>query len=334
MKSLNDNYTTTGGSSHETFSDLMFCALIVLVLFIMALAIEVSTRVKAELGKPVKPIPEVKAVELSTMTKEEVAELSKKLQVQQKQVSQLREKLKNSTAKIDVQKAKVNNQLAAMSGDQRFTGAREQAALNMAYDYSEHVFHFISARESAHSEKQSSGETSAEFSLRQTEELVAIALKARKQRGYSMQEAMAIYQAFSTYKEVEPSLNSYRVIDSVVGIHYISTLSGYIAGDKDLTNGARELIVSKLLAVYAVKGHKSDEMYPKVTLKVDLSKRKISINGVVLSAQDAKEILLSLDGRGAMIDLEGLTGKPPKWLTEGVLIPAGYISKTPKLPGQ
>ena len=334
MKSLNDNYTTTGGSSHETFSDLMFCALIVLVLFIMALAIEVSTRVKAELGKPVKPIPEVKAVELSTMTKEEVAELSKKLQVQQKQVSQLREKLKNSTAKIDVQKAKVSNQLAAMSGDQRFTGAREPASLTMAYDYSERKFHFISARESAHAQKRNSGETSLAYGVRKTREYVAIALKTRKQRGYSMEEAMAIYQAFSTYKEVEPSLNSYRVMDSVVGISYTSSLSGYIAGDKDLANGVEDLIVSKLLAVYAVKGHKSDEMYPKVTLKVDLSKRKVSINGVVLSAQDAKEILLSLDGRGAMIDLEGLAGKPPEWLTEGVLIPAGYISKTPKLPGQ
>ena len=331
MKSLNDNYASSRGNSHETFSDLMFCALIVLVLFIMALAIEVSTRVKAELGEPVKPVP---VVELSTMTKEEVAELSEKLQRQQREADQLRDKLKASEAKIETQQDKVSNQLAAMSGEQRFTGAREQTSLSMAYNYREEEFHFVSAREIGHASLQTSGETQSEFVLRAKTEVAAIARKARKQRGYSMWEAKAIYKAFSTYKEVEPSLNSYRIIDSDVGINHSPLLSGYIAGDLDLSDSLKTYIEEQLVVVFKNKGEKSDKMYPLVALEVDLEKKKIVINGVSLSPRDTKEILLSLTGRGAMIDLEGLSGKPPKWLTEDVLIPAGYISKTPKIPSQ
>ena len=49
MKSLSDQYTSTHGESSDTFADLMFCALVVLVLFVLALAIEISQRVRAEL---------------------------------------------------------------------------------------------------------------------------------------------------------------------------------------------------------------------------------------------------------------------------------------------
>lgn len=332
MKSLNDNYASGASSSHETFSDLMFCALIVLVLFIMALAIEVSTRVKASITNKVVEVDKVEEVDLVTMTKEEVAELSEKLQKQKVEMDEMRQQLKKSAGQMATQRAKVSNQMAAMQGEQRFTGAREQASLSMAYDYSKRTFHFLSGRETNHANKQKTGESSSQYRLRQTEEQVAIALKSRKQRGYSMAEASAIYQAFSTYKEVVPSLHSYDIIDSVVGINYAPSLSGYIAGDTELSGRKESLVVDKLLEVYKVKGEKSDEMYPRIVLEVDEEKRKISINGVELSPRDTKEILLSITGRGAMIDLEGLSGKPPRWLTEDVLIPAGYISKTPKLP--
>ena len=332
MKSLNEHYSSNHGSSQETFSDLMFCALIVLVLFIMALTIEVSNRVRADRVPEVAKVIEVDQKELSTMTKEEVAELSQKLQRQQHEMTQLREKLKDSAARITSQKNQVSNKLAAFQGEQRFTGAREPASLSMAYDYSKGGFHFISSRESNHATRHNSGETNSQFRLRQTKEFVAIALKTRKQRSYSKSDAIAIYKAFSTYKEVEPSLKSYRIVDSVVGISYVTTLSGYVAGDTDISETMSDLVVKQLLDVYEEPGPKSDRMYPSVTLKVDLENKKIRINGIMLSPQDTKEILLSVSGRGAMVDLEGLEGKPPRWLTEEVLIPAGYISKTPKIP--
>ena len=78
-------------------------------------------------------------------------------------------------------------------------------------------------------------------------------------------------------------------------------------------------------------GPVSDSLYPKFTLNVNLSNRHINLNGIDLSVAEMKAILLSFDGR-AMIHLEGLEGTPPSWLTERLLTPTGYISKTPKMP--
>jgi hypothetical protein len=52
----------------------------------------------------------------------------------------------------------------------------------------------------------------------------------------------------------------------------------------------------------------------------------------VLSPADLRDLLLAVSGRGIILDFEGYTGAPPKWLHDEVLMPAGYISKTPKLP--
>lgn len=331
MKSLNDNYVAGSGSSHETFSDLMFCALIVLVLFIMALAIEVSTRVKASTTETA--IEKVEKVELSTMTKEEVAELSEKLQKQQVEMDDLKEQLAQSAVAIQSERHQVQKKMAALNGEQRFTGAREKATLNMAYDYNEREFHFVSAREMNHADTSLSGESALQSLLRKKEELVDIALKARKQRGFSFKEATAIYQAFSKYKEVEPNFSSYKIIDSTVGISYSTLLSAYIAGDTEV--GVWEkIIVDKLRSIYENKGEDSELMYPRVELSVDVKDKTITINGIKLSPRDTKELLLSIGGRGVMIDLEGLSGSAPEWLTEEVLIPAGYISKTPKVPSE
>ncbi len=333
MKSLNDGYVANHGNSSETFADLMFCALVVLVLFVLALAIEVSERVRAELqAEEPAPVEVVEEVELVEMTKEEVAELSRSLQEQASEINALREKLAESINEISQQEKAIASKVAALAGEQRFTGAREPASLNMAYDYSEDRYLFIPARASNHADRRLSGESNVTYASRKTKELVAIALQARMQRQFTLDEATAIYEAFSQYQEVEPTEDSYRIISSDVGITYHVTLCGYIAGDTDISDAASQLVVAKLLQVYQSKGLSRDEMYPMVTLNVDEQSRTIDINGVELTASDLKEILLSIEGRGAMLDLEGLSGSPPKWLAEGALTPAGYISKIPKAP--
>ena len=332
MKSLNDNYASGASSSHETFSDLMFCALIVLVLFIMALAIEVSTRVKASITNKVVEVDKVEEVDLVTMTKEEVAKLSEKLQKQQKEMDSLKTQLAKNATAIKSERDQVKNKMAALDGEQRFTGAREPAELNIAYDYAKNEFHFVSAREINHAFANLSGESSLERLLRKKKEMVAIALKARKQRGYTKEETDAIYEAFSVYKEVEPSFASYKIIDSTVGVSYSTLLSAYIAGDTEISDTMDQLVINRIVSVYSNKGESSELMYPRVVLKVDEFSKTITINKVKLSLRDTKEILLSLQGRGAIIDIEGISGPAPDWLREKVLIPAGYISKTPKLP--
>jgi hypothetical protein len=309
----------------------MFCALVVLVLFVMALAIEVSERVRAELVQE-EPIAVVETAELSEMTKEEVAELSRQLQEQQNKNVSLQARLERASKKVAEQRKDVESTIAALNGEQRFTGARESASFNMAYDYDSDRLYFVPARECNDANRRRSGESALEYRTRQTRVLVDVALAARKQRGFTLNEAKAIYQGFTKYKEVIAEGTSYRVVDSDMGISYSTLLCGFIAGDENTSELQRLLITKKLLEVYEVKGAASEEMYPQVEIVVDVGSRATVINGIKLGTLDLKEILLSIEGRGAMLDLEGLSGAAPEWLREGALVPSGYISKTPKVP--
>lgn len=335
MKSLRDNYSESHGSASETFADLMFCALVILVLFVMALAVEVSQRVRSDLIPNLPdpdPVEVVNAEQLSTMTKAEVEALSKELELKSQQIAKLKSQLETSVQVVEQERQLVADQKSALNGEQRFTGAREPATLKMAYDYDEEKFHFLSAWETSSAETRRSGESSIEFMVRRKSEMVDIALKARKQRGYSFDEASAIYQAFSKYKQVKPEFESYTIEQAVVGISYGDLQSAYIAGDTEVSAVNELIITRELLRVYETPGFDSDEMYPRLVLRVDLRRKKINVNGVELSPRDLKEILLSVDGRGAMLDLEGLDGPAPEWLREEVLIPAGYVTGIPKLP--
>lgn len=331
MKSLNDQYKSSHGSTHETFADLVFCALIVLVLFVLALAIEVSQRVRAELA-PTEPVEVVKEVELKTLTKEEIATLSEKLQKQEVEMKELQQRLQQRNIQIAEQSKTVKNKLAAMNGEQRYTGARQPAAINLAYDYRKERFYFIPSKEVNHADRRLSGESALEYAGRKTEELVAIALKARKQRGYSVDETKRIFQAFTKYQQVIPVGDSYRVEKSRVNIYYHTTLCGYIAGDTKISDAIKNLIQLKLLDIEQTERPDGESMYPQCTLSVDLASRNLKLNGLVFSLKEMKDVLLSFDGRGTMIDLEGLNGPAPEWLKEKLLNPTGYISKTPKVP--
>ena len=67
---------------------------------------------------------------------------------------------------------------------------------------------------------------------------------------------------------------------------------------------------------------------------INNSNHTIEINSVVLKPQDFLGILMSVSGRGLLLDFEGYTGTVPKWLYDEVLMPAGYFSKMPKLPSK
>ncbi len=89
-------------------------------------------------------------------------------------------------------------------------------------------------------------------------------------------------------------------------------------------------VVDAILKVYTNKGPERDDMYPSCRLQIDELRQQISIGGVSMSARDLRDILLSISGRGLLLDMEGYQGSVPKWLYEGALVPAGYVSKTPK----
>ena len=329
MKSLNDRYQAAGNNVHETFADLIFCALVVLVLFVMTLAIEVSQRVKTNLAE----IPDVPVVsgavptaeQMETLSPEEIEELS--LEVQQQ-----RSELKSMRDKMAQQVKKMQNQAAALAGEQRFTGATEPAKVLVAYDYKRECFLFVRQKEFKHATTRLSAESIFTYNRRSTRELVELALQTRKQRYFNVTEASRLYAAFSGYKQINPTESSYTISDEELGVTYSPSLSAYIAGDTEISDEDADAVDNAVYRYLNAEKGEAKEMYPSVTVRINPRTQRANINGVELTTKDFKDLLLAVGGRGVMLDFVGYEGKAPDWLKREVLEPAGYIGKLPKLP--
>ncbi|WP_145348439.1 hypothetical protein [Rosistilla ulvae] len=332
---MSERYSGSQSNVYETFADLIFCALIVLVLFVLTLAVEVSQRVRAKIPE----VAEVTVVEdIHQLSVDEVAELSEKLQKQRAEMNAQREQMLRQQEQIETLRANASKQadavaskMAALDGEQRFTGATEPASVLLAYEYEREKLVFIRRKEFDHATTRRGGETTVEFLTRQVREMVDLALASRKQRFYTIEEANAIYAAFSEYQQINPSDDSYSISSERIGVIYASKLSGYIAGDKTLSDSAVAVIERVINSNFDQTSGESDAMYPAATVIV--GDQQLMLNGVALTAKDFKDILLAFGGRGVMLDFEGYTGKAPDWLVKQVLEPTGYIGKTPKLPG-
>jgi len=339
MKSLNETYASSHGNTHETFADLVFCALVVLVLFVVTLAVEVSQRVRASLiSTEVVPVVEV-VEQIETLTPEEVKELSERLQKQQSEMEAQRRRMANQEQQLQTLRSQVSSQenalvmkLAALAGEQRFTGATEPATLQMAYEYKKDRFIFVRRKEFNNAMTKKSGESDLAFIVRRKSELVDLALLCRTQRYFTVEETKRLYAGFSLYQQINPTENSYAISNEQIGITYGTSFSGYIAGDANLPSYAETEIENAINGIFEYIGSESDGMYPSVLVHVNGNDQSVVINGVTLSAKDFKDVLLAIGGRGVMLDFTGYTGKAPDWLVENVLTPTGYIGKTPKVP--
>ncbi len=338
MKSFSDRYSDSHHSTHETFADLVFCVLIVLVLFVMMLALEVSQRVRAELASKVD-IQIEKVEDIKLLSPDEVAELSERLQkqqselkTQQQQMLQQQERIQELQRHAASQASTVQNKIAALNGERRFTGATEQAGLLVAYEYYKDRFIFIRQKEFSHATTRNTGESDYAYALRQTTELVALALLSRQQRYFTADEASRLYTAFTEYKQINPTEQSYTISTERIAVTYSTGLSGYIAGDKDVSASAVREVESAVAANFESTGGESEAMYPAAKALVLVNQKRVIINEVSLSPKDFKDLLLAFGGRGVMLDFEGYDGPAPDWLVEEVLTPTGYIGKTPKLP--
>lgn len=337
MKSLSDHYTSSQSNTHETFADLIFCAFVVLLLFVLTLSIEVSQRVRSKVIAEVKPVETVENIEY--MTPEQVSKLSERLQKQQAEMAAQRARMIEQQAAIEdlqsrirSQSASVQNKLAAMSGEQRFTGATEPASVLVAYEYDQDKFIFVRRKEFNHATTRVTGESDVGYALRSLQESVAIALKSRQQRYYSADEANRIYSAFSQYWQINPTDEQYTVATEKLGVTYAVRLSAFIAGDEDVSDVAQAEIEEAIANNLNDPGIESDAMYPSTTIEVLPNLQRVSINGVVLTSKDFKDVLLAFGGRGVMLDFIGYDGPAPEWLVEEVLTPTGYVGKTPKVP--
>jgi len=339
MKALSNNYVSSNSTTYETFGDLVFCALVVLTLFVVTLAVEVSQRVRSHLVMPdVVSAVEV-AGQVETLSPEEVKILSERLQKQRfemgsqhRRLAAQEQTLKDLHSRVFSQEKVLKEKIAALAGEQRFTGATEPARLQLAYNYKAGRFVFVRRKEFVNATTRNTGESDLAYSLRQKTELARLAVLSRTQRHFTHEEANAIYSGFSLYKEISPTDRSYSVASARLGINYSAGLSGHIAGDAELPRNAVDMIESVMNLNFNETGADSDAMYPSVLVQVRSNDQTVIINNVVLSAKDFKDLLLAVSGRGVMLDFSGYTGAAPEWLIEQVLTPTGYVGKTPKLP--
>ena len=338
MKALSDSHGSTNTNTYETFADLVFCALVVLVLFVVTLAVEVSQRVRSNLVVT-DVVPAVEVVErVETLSPEEVKSLSERLQKQKIEMDSQRRRLQTQEQQLQYLRSRISgqvnslsNKIAALAGEQRFTGATEPAILQLAYNYKVDRFVFVRRKEFTNATTRKSGESDLAYSLRQQAELARLAVLSRTQRHFTPDETTAIYAGFSLYKQINPTERSYSVTSERLGVNYSSGLSGYIAGDADLPSYAIDKIENAMNQNFNETGPDSNLMYPSALVQVQGNTQTVVINNVVLSAKDFKDILLAVGGRGVMLDFVGYTGAAPEWLIEQVLTPTGYIGKTPKL---
>ncbi len=329
MKSLNDRYSESQSSVYETFADLIFCALVVLVLFVMTLAIEVSQRVRSK----VQAVANVEVVDdAQQLSAEEVVELSKKLKRQQLEMESQQREIRNLKSTAEDNSKLLKSKIAAINGEQRFTGATEPAKILLGYNYKDQTIVFLRRKEFEHATTRLGGETTLNFIGRQLEELVALALASRKQRFYTIAEANAIYSAFTKYQQINPASVGYSITSERLGVTYVNKLSGYIAGDTELSAVNEAKIERVMNSNFEDTRGDSDAMYPSANVTVLVNQRRIQIGGVSMSPRDFKDILLSCGGRGVMLDFDGYSDTAPDWLRKEVLEPTGYIGKTPKVP--
>jgi hypothetical protein len=339
MKSLSDQYSAAHTSTHETFADLVFCALVVLVLFVVTLAVEVSQRVRATLVE-VEEVPKVELPEaFEDLSTDELRELSEAMQRQQRELEAYKQRLqaqneqiRQMQTRLSEQTAEVANQMAALQGEQRFTGATEPAVLQVAYDYNRDRFVFVRRKEFERAITRRSGESNFEYLARVQTELAELALHCRKQRFFSANEVRRIHAAISQYQEIVPGSRGYTVEDAEIGVNYSSKLSSFIVGDLELTDAAASEVELAVYQTFDEPGATSEAMYPSLLIEIDPGSRVATVNGVRLQPTELKEFLLAVGGRGLMLDFEGYQGAAPEWLMEEVLIPTGYVGKTPKIP--
>jgi hypothetical protein len=329
MKSLSDNYISSHGNSHETFTDLVFCTLVVLVLFVLALAVEVSHKHRY-LSEGA-----LAAEEIDAMTNDEIASLMQELGEQKVRIKEAQASLESSEAKLAEQKAFYDRQMAQLAGQHRFTGSREPATMHLAYDHRFDRFYFLPALKVTNALRSNSEESSWEFDKRKQAEFRTIANAAKSQRSYTLDEARDIYSSFSQYQIVTGVDDSFVSETEQIAITYVLALCSAISGDGQLPPEAAARIQQRMRQVVTRPGKPCDTLYPVCSLSVAsnaVSKHAIKLSDTELRPVDARTILLALEGRPAIIQVEGLEGPTPNWLVNRVLNPTGHILKSPWLP--
>ena len=325
--------TESSSSFYESFSDLIFCTLVLFILLFLVLAISVDKQVTVK-NEPNERQPAGPAIDVSALqqqlqqAEQERDKLKIRLSVMKTPDLQLMEQdLRQQQNELTVQR----QQLRQLLGSNRFVGRSGRTVLNLAVNvaptghwkyvpYPEQLDQDFSVSRN--------GETVAGAELRKMVARTEFRSLARRSRQYTAIELENILiDGVQRYQEDDQA-------KSVV-IQMAGAFSSLFSGARNIrgeVTSERLLQKHQSVDVFREFGQRTDNDVPRGTLPVlqlqltGEPHHRLSCGGVRLSTEDVVHLLNAFSGRGVAVEVQP---EAPDWFLEEVLQPTGYINRAP-----
>lgn len=319
---------------YETFSDLLFCTLVLFIMLFLMLAAAMEKRVEAVIEAtedPQKLIEQVqaerdRAQKLQTELDSLMATIGDDPDV---------EKLKESLAKQAADVEGLKNELKQLVGSNRFTGRSGLTFVNFATDHSgtERRHWFLPQPLSEKMSVSIHKETAAEAAARKKLCRLEFAALVRASEGFTDKQVSSIVANGSTLYQVSD--------EKPVRMHLQTSgqFSVFATGVVDLDGE----ITAKGALIYKITDEAFDGLNEDNAFTAPLTEitgtipsliffphedRTLTIGGVNVNIFDARGIILAIGGRGAAVEFRPST---PDWVVDEILKPTGYVNRVPKM---
>lgn len=325
--------TESSSSFYESFSDLIFCTLVLFILLFLVLAISVDKQVTVENEHqeqaPVGPAIDVTALQQQLQQAEQERD---RLKIRLSVVStpdfqQLEQELRQQQNELTVQ----SQQLRQLLGSNRFVGRSGRSVLNLAVNVAPAgQWKYVPYPEQLDQDFSVSrnGETPAGADRRRMVARADFRALARRSRQYTAIELEQILiDGVQRYQEDDQAKS---VVVQMAG-GFSSVLSGARNIKGEVTD-QRLLRKHVSVDVFREFGNRTDNDIPQGTLPVlqfqltGESFHRLSCGGVRLSTDDAVNLLNAFSGRGVAVEVQP---EAPDWFLQDVLKPTGYINRAP-----
>lgn len=338
--------TEQSNSFYESFSDLIFCTLVLFILLFLVMALNVDKQANADIEGPsverlTRQIEQLK-VELHDRNKlvekiggKNIAEIAKQLDQQREE---MRQAVEDQRLQLDADRLAersrlqhVRDQLKELVGSNRFTGRSGNTTLRFAADVTDPLeFRYTLVPEdmdSAYSVARN-GESKQEEKVRQSMAVIQFGLHRRTSRKYTRLELNQMLKAMTPcVVDGKP-----QRLSAVSLTPFGAYASGVVDSDFDVISISK---FRKFQSLDMFAGLEYTKLAPKgetFTIPFQLNqgdkRRPILLGNIGLSTDDAVGFIKAFSGRGVSIEVEPSV---PDWFLKKVLKPTGCTNRAPTL---
>jgi hypothetical protein len=337
-------------SFYESFSDLLFCTLVLFLVIIVGLIVQIgheTSKTKSKQDELDKKIEEAEKRYAEVKTQEEelinkVGQYKKdkeRLQVEtqelligQRTIEHVIREKTEEFEKLAIDAAKFAEEAERkrkdLEGTNRFTGSNGTSQLNALYLPGNPEKVYFYPQEQVHRfEIANYGETASEANARRRKALDRMIESTRTQRGLSLDEFDKLLSNISPYRGIG---NQTQVVNVIFKGSFCNVLGSQMSSDFD---------ISKSKAIW-LKHSKSDEQgtpmqAPTLTVEVPDDEPKYLVVGGGVQLTIPELVALLEASYGTKISVETKLSDPdklPKWFVDKVLLPTGYTNRMPEVP--